>query len=203
MANLHTTLNYFARGRTTLELKPNSPSQREMVDTYTLRLWVNDQLVYDRIQSVRDWQMRHTYVEDIAKAFCCIRELIGKEISCTMNVATNDEKDLYYHTSVCAYEDTEWLRVALSAAPTRRFGELVQVNLYLQQAETQIGDFEYRNTSHWGRWAEMIWAIILCTPDDAIDFGRQLLEEIQSVEQERIALGIPEYDDTSYSDEVV
>lgn len=198
MAILHTTVNYFARGRTSLELKPNSPSQRELVDTYTMRLWVHDQLVYDRIQSVRDWQMRHFYVEQIAKTFCCVRELIDKEISCPPG-NRSDEREITPISPICAHLDTDWLKVALSAARTKRYGEIVHVNLYLQQAEKRIGDLESRSSGEWGEWAEMIWAIILCQPEDTIAFGAELLDEIRTAEQERTRLGISKYDDPGYS----
>ena len=82
--------------------------------------------------------MRHTYVEDIARTFCCIRELIGKEISCASDETTDDEKKSGHRTSVCAYQDTDWLHVVLSAAPTRRFGELVQVNLGMVQKPSEL-----------------------------------------------------------------
>jgi len=200
MAILRTYVNHSARGSTTLELKPNSPSQREMVDTYALRLWVHNQLVYDRTHSVRDWQMRHFYVENIARAFCCIRDLIGKEISYISDNANDDENGAIFISRVCAHVDTEWLQVVLSAASSNRSGDIVHINLYLQQAETQIGGLEHRGSGQWGEWSEIVSSVILCKPDDAIAFGTQLLEEIHAVEQERISLGILKYDNPSYSE---
>ena len=200
MAILRTSVNHSARGSTTLELKPNSPSQREMVDTYALRLWVHNQLVYDRTHSVRDWQMRHFYVENIARAFCCIRDLIGKEISYIPDNANDDKNGAIFISHACAHVDTEWLQVVISAASSNRYGDIVHVNLYLQQAETQVGNLEHRDSGQWGEWAEIVWSVILCKPDDAIAFGTQLLEEIHTVEQERISLGILKYDNPNYSE---
>ena len=199
MATIQTTVNYFARGYTRLELKPNSPSPRELVDTYALRLWIHDQLVYDQTHSVRNWQMRHRYVENIAQAFRCARELLGKEISCPPENTSSSDKERDYLSLACAQMDADWMKITLSAAPTKRFGDMVHANMYLRQAATVIGDLEHRSIGKWGEWATMTWAIILCTPDDAVTFGKQLLEEIHFVEQERIALGIPEYDDAYYS----
>lgn len=194
MAILQTTVNYFARGYARLELKPNPPLPRERVDTYALRLWIYDQLIYDQTHSIRDWQMRHAYIQNMAQAFRCVRALLGREISCPNE--SNGEAE--YLSLVSAQIDADWLKVILSASPTKRFGDMVHASLYLRQAAMDIGDFEHRSTGQWGQWATMTWAIILCTPEDAIAFGSQLLEEIRAVEQERIALGIPEYDDPAY-----
>ncbi len=201
MARLHTTILNSVRGTSTLEIKPNSPSQREMVDTYTLRLWVHDQLVYDRIHSVRDWQKRHFYVEEIARAFCCIHDLIGETISCAPNVVSNGTDETEFLSPVCAHIETDWLQIVLSATNTKRRGDIVSINLYLQQERNLVGDpkkLSLESLGNWGEWGEMLWTTILCKPEEAIAFGKQLLEEIYTVEQERVSLGIPKYDDPSY-----
>ena len=195
-----TTAHYHPRGRAKLELTPNSPTQHELVDSYVLRLWVHDQLIYDRIHSVRNWQMRHLYVERIARAFCCIRELVGKQIRCASENTEDDQGQPTFISFVCAQIETDWLKVMLSAAPTKRYGDVAHVVLFLQQTHKEVGDIERRSVGEWGEWDEMICATILCGPEDAIAFGTQLLGEIHTVEQERIALGIPEYDDPSYSE---
>ncbi|MCB0194575.1 MAG: hypothetical protein KDJ65_21675 [Anaerolineae bacterium] len=178
-----------------MELIPNSPSQRDLVDTYNLRLWIHDQLIYEQIHSVRNWQMRHFYVEEIAKAFRNIRILLGKEIQISED---NEERQssASFLSFVNAALDTDWLRVILAATQPKRTGDLVHVSLYLRKTENTIGDFEHRSTGQWGVWEEMVAATIFCTPEDAIAFGVQLQEEIRQVEQERVSLGIPKYDDT-------
>jgi hypothetical protein len=196
MATLRTTTNLFVRGSATLELTPNSPSQSELVDTYSVRLWIHDQLIYDQIQSVRDWQMRHFYVEEIARAFCCCHELLGQEIQCSPGNGPESQQPSFLSLAN-AKLSTDWLTVVLAATRVKRIGDLVHVDMYLRKAQTTIGDYEHRSTGQWGEWAEMVAAIIFCTPDEAASFGRQLLEEIRKVEQERVALGIPEFDDPS------
>ncbi len=187
MAILQTTLNQFARGHTALELTPNSPAQREFVDTYRVRLTVHDHLVYDRIQSVRPLQMRHYYVEEIAMTCCRVSDLLDRTLPIP-------EDDVAY-VPLCAQLDTDWLAISLSAASTKQFGELVGIHVYLEQAKTKVGDTYYRSRGQWGEWQELIGAVILCAPADCYAFGSQLLDEIRAVEATRIALGIPEVDD--------
>ena len=194
MAILRSTVNLFVRGHATLELTPNSPSQPDLVDTYLLRLWIHDQLVYDQIHSVRNWQMRHFYVEEIARAFCCVRELLGREIQCACTDNANSLSS--FLSLVNANLSTDWLTIVLAAATqVKRIGDLVHVNLYLRKTANIIGDFEHRSKGQWGEWEEMIAAKIFCTPEESVAFGLQLQEEIKKVEEERVLLGIPEYDD--------
>ncbi len=189
MATLQTTVNHFARGHAILELTPNSPAQREFVDTYAVRLTVHDRLVYDRIQSVRPFQMRHYYVEQIAKACCYVSNLLDRKLP--------DPDDPVASFPMCTRLDTDWLAITLSAASTKQFGELVGVRVYLEQAKTKVGDTYYRSRGQWGEWQELVGAVILCAPSDCIAFGRQLLDEVRTVEATRIALGIPDVDDES------
>ncbi len=186
MATLQTTVNHFARGHTVLELTPNAPTQRDLVDTYRVRLSVHDQVLYDRIQSVRDWQMRHRYVEDIAKACCRVQQVLGQELPHT------DDDDGYFPLSMDM--TTDWLTISFRAAPTKKIGDLVVVQVYVEQAKTRVGDTYHRSRGQWGGWQELIGAVICCTPADIIMFGTQLLDEISAVEQARILLGVPPYD---------
>ncbi len=193
MATLQTTLNPFARGHTRLDLTPNSPIDRALVDTYQLRLTIHDRVVYDRRHSVRNWQSRHFYVEQLAKACQCVPQLLDQHLPC-------DPEDNGYFP-VCAQVDTDWLALSLSAASTKLHGALVGVRVYVQQAKTKIGDTYYRSRGQWGEWDELIGAVILCTPADAVAFGTQLLDEIRAVEATREALGIPETDEGTDPDD--
>lgn len=192
MAILQTTHHYLRRGTAKLELLPNSPTQRELVDTYQVRLWIHDHLVYDHVQSVRDWQMRHYYVEHIARMCCCIQSFIDKTLEGCIVENFADDK---FWSPVYVQVDTDWLKVTASAGTERRNGPNVIFYLSLVQTEHRIGDVEKPSAGLWGEWQERITATILCTPEDAVRFGRQLLQEIAEVERQRIELGIPEYDD--------
>ena len=189
MAILRTTVNHSARGSATLELTPNSPIQRELVDTYSVRLWIHDQLVYDETQSVRSWQSGHYHVEKIAKGFCAVQNWLGQRI----NLLEKYENDTEPHESllsfVAAELSTEWLIVYLKATNTNR-GDLVHAHIFLQKSHNQVGKFEPDRKGQWGEWGDMIAAWIFCTPDDAIAFGKQLLEEIKEAERVRVELGI-------------
>jgi hypothetical protein len=195
MATLRSTVNLFVRGYAALELTPNSPSPPDLVDTYHLRLWVHEQLIYDQIHSVRNWQMRHFYVEEIARAFCCVRELLGREIQCVSEDNTDNQHLPSFLSLVNANLSTDWLTIVLAATQVKRIGDLIHVNLYLRKTDNIIGDFEHRSKGQWGEWEEMVAAKIFCTPEDAVAFGIQLQEEIKEAEQARVLLGIPEYDD--------
>lgn len=192
MAIIGTTTNYFARGSATFELTPNAPTQRELIDTYQMRLWVYDQLVYDEQHSVRNWQMRHFYVSEIARACQCVRQVLDQRISCP---AAHDEGYAVespvlslVHTKL----STDWLTLLLAAATVKQ-QELVHMNLYLRKAHATVGDMMRRSR---GQWDELIAATIFCTPDEAIGFGTRLQQEIAAVERARISLGIPDYDET-------
>jgi hypothetical protein len=181
------------------ELTPNSPEHRELIDTSVVRLWAHDQLVYDRVHSVRNLQMRHSYVQMIAKAFCCCRDLIGKEIYSSCKEAANTEAIPTFLSLVHITVSSDWLTVSLAAARTQRLGEVVHVDLFLQQAKTEVGDVKNRREGKWSEWQNNISARIICRPEDAITFGTQLLTEVDQVEMLRIAFDLPEYDDPSYN----
>jgi hypothetical protein len=201
MAILQTTTGFFSRGRVALELKPNLPTQRDLVDTYLVRLWVHDQLIYEQTQSVRNWQMRHFYVELIAKAFCCVQEFIGREIYCTYKGVDSNESQSTYLSSAYAELDTTWLIIYLSAIRNKRKGDFVHANIFVRKARTIVGDREAEySTGKWGEWDDMIGASILCRPEDAVAFGTQLMSEIKDAEKMRIELGIPGYDAPSFSE---
>jgi hypothetical protein len=196
MAILRTTVNHSVRGSATLELIPNSPIQRELVDTYSVRLWVHDQLVYDQIQSVRNWQMGHYYVERIAKGFCAVRQLLGQKIVFSEKQDDNDNEPQESLLSLVTAElSTDWLTVYLKATHTKR-GELVHANIFLRKSHNEVGSIEHDRKGQWGEWEDMIAAWIFCRPDDAIAFGKQLLEEIEQAERVRVELGVPDDDET-------
>jgi len=142
MAILRTTVNHSVRGSAILELIPSSPIQRELVDTYSVRLWVHDQLVYDEIQSVRNWQMGHFYVEKIAEGFCAVRNWLGQKITV---LDEQDENDAEHQESLLSFVtaelSTEWLIVYLRATNTKR-GELVHADIFLRKSHNKVGKFE-------------------------------------------------------------
>ena len=178
-------------------MTPNAPTQPELIDTYQLRLWIHNQLVYDQVHSVRNWQMRHFYVEKIARAFCHVQDLIGKKIYLPSENGSDEPSNPAFLSFVHAELNTEWLTVLLSANHTKQKGDLVHVLVFLQQSEHRIGDIDRRSLGQWGEWREMLSARIICKPEEAVNFGAQLSEEIKQVEQARDSLGIPEYDDPS------
>jgi hypothetical protein len=194
MARLETTLNSGTRGYTCFEVRPIHPVTYESVDTYGVRLWVHNQLVYDRVHSVRHLQMRHYYVELIAHALCNPYEYLGKEIQFSPDSELEPQAGFVPTALACVHLEADWMTIVLSAAQTKRFGNMVHMNIYLKNSVTTIGDIE---RGRWGEYAEMTWAIILCRPEDAVAFGQQLRAEIREVEKQRIELGIPEYDDDS------
>ena len=196
MAILRTTINHSARGSATLELTPNSPIQRELVDTYSVRLWIHDQLVYDEIQSVRNWQSGHYYIENIAKGFCAVRNWLGQRISVLERYDENDTEQREVLLSfVTAELSTDWLIAYLKATNTNH-GELVHANIFLRKSHSKVGKFEPDHKEQWGEWDDMIAGWIFCRPEDAIAFGKQLLEEMEQVERIRVELGIPDSDET-------
>ena len=201
MARLETTkARLFPRGYTCLELTPNMPEPRDLVDTYMTRLWIHDRLIYDRVHSVRDWQLRHYWVLRIAYAFCNAPSFVDRQIEYLPE--PNLESRAWYVASseASAHFDAEWMQVDISAALSKGHGELVQVNLFLQNTRTRVGDFQARSEGRWGESADFTWAMILCRPDDAVAWGRKLLAEIDAAEVQRIERGIPKYDDPSYSE---
>jgi hypothetical protein len=189
MAILRTTVNHSVRGSATLELTPNLPTQTALVDTYSVRLWVHDQLVYDEIQSVHDWQSGHYYVENIAKGFCTIQNLLGQRISALEQSEDENEPHEVLLSPVTAELSTDWLIVYLKATNTNR-GELVHASILLRKSHNQVGKFEPDRQEQWGQWDDMIAAWIFCRPEDAAMFGKQLLHEIKEAERMRIELGI-------------
>lgn len=116
--------------------------------------------------------------------------------------AHNHEEQPHFLSLVHTEMNIDWLVVSLAAARTKRFPELVHVHLYLRQAKTQVGEVRKGRSNNWGEWEEMISARIECTPQDAIEFGTQLREEIEATENQRILLGIPEYDASYYGEDV-
>ncbi len=201
MAILETTqARLFPRGFTRLELTPNMPQPRERVDTYTVRLWIHDQIVYDRVHSVRDWQMRHYYVEMIAHAFINARVFLGREIAYSPETKIAPRYGSVPTSPACAHLDAGWITVVVFASTTKQHGDLVQVNLYLQNARTLVGNMENRSRGDWGEYADMTWGIVLCRPDEAEHFGRQLRAEIDTAEAQRVELDIPEYDDPRFAE---
>ncbi|GAC1358186.1 MAG: hypothetical protein NVSMB42_17320 [Herpetosiphon sp.] len=201
MATIRTsTKHYHPRGSATFELTPQHPLEYKLVDTYLMRLWVHDGLVYDAIQTVRNWQMRHFYVSEIARACRYVRELIGKEIVCSPSAGDAHTHEPSRLSLVHARLSTDWLTINLAATtigPTRtkQQHELVHMHLSLQKTHTVVNESLRSSRDTWGEWNEMITATILCTPEECITFGTQLQDEISEVEQARIALGIPDYDD--------
>lgn len=174
MAILETTLAHFNRGHTRFELTPNEPTERALIDTYEVRLWIHDQLVYSQRHSIRNWQMRHDEIRYIAKNFCCVRTLIGQTLECPVATPGDIGPDDHYLSLVHARMDVEWLQVSLAATHPRRFGEIVHVHLLVRESETTIGDTFHRSKGNWGYWQKMIGAYLFCKPDNAIAFGNQL-----------------------------
>lgn len=191
MAILRTTVNHSVRGSAMLELTPNSPIQRERLDTYSVRLWVHDQLVYDETQSVHGWQSGHYYVEKIAKGFCAVQSLLGKRINVLEQYEDETEPHEVLLSFVTAELSTDWLIVYLKAVNSNsNRDEFVHANILLRKSHNQVGQFDPDRKEQWGQWEDMIAAWIFCRPEDAIAFGKQLLEEMQEVERVRVELGI-------------
>jgi len=199
MAILKTTINRFPRGYNVLELRPNMPDDPALVDTYQLRLWSAQQLIYERTHSVRDWQMRHFYVQEIARAFMCVDVLLRQEIQCPPDSARSNEP-LLFLSFAHAQVSTDWLTISLATSHTRKYGDLVHVDVYAVLEEREIGAIDQRGSEAWGEYQTVVSTHICCTPSDAQAFGAQLRAEIQAVEERRIALGIPKYADPAYGD---
>src|SRR5689334_18639956 len=126
MAILKTTINRFARGYNVLELTPNPPTNSALVDTYELRMWSAHHLMYEQTHSVRDWQMRHFYVQEIARAFACVDVLLGQEIQCLPDPALPNEP-ISFLSFVYAQMSTDWLIITLATSHTKKYGALVHV----------------------------------------------------------------------------
>src|SRR5207253_8946122 len=114
MAFLETNSNYLRRGKIKLELSPNSPTPRDLVDTYILRLWAGNTLIYEMKHTVRNWQMRHYYVQEIATACCNVRELIGKEISYDAKTPKEVDEGRRFHSLLHSDFDVVWFHLALA-----------------------------------------------------------------------------------------
>ncbi|MBK9940662.1 MAG: hypothetical protein IPP13_03455 [Kouleothrix sp.] len=197
MAFLKTTINRFPRGYNVLELHPNMPDDPALVDTYQLRLWSAQQLIYARRHTVRDWQMRHFYVQEIARAFVCIDVLVRQEIQCLPDGGRVNEP-VSFLSFVHAQVSTDWLTISLATSHTKKYGDLVHVDVYAVLEERETGAIDQRGSEAWGEYQTMVTTHICCTPSDAQAFGAQLRAEIQRVEERRIALGIPKYADPAY-----
>ncbi len=193
MATLISTLLQSRRGNSRLEVTPNLPENSELTDTYTIKLWVGEELVYDRVQSMRNWQMRHFYVEQIAHAFCNVDKWIDKSTSLSVT-DSETKKQANFNFPDYAELNTEWLRIFLAAwnRPQNK-GEIVVANIYLTNIERTAGNRDGGET--WGEWQEITSASIFCSLKEAKQFGTNLLSEIEAAEAMRIKLGIPEYDD--------
>ena len=196
MALLKTTINRFSCGYNVLELRPNLPDEHA-VDTYQLRLWSAQRLIYERTHSVRDWQMRHFYVHEIARAFRCVDVLQQQKILCGLDGSLLDEP-VSFLSFVHARLSTDWLTVTLAASHTRKHGDLIHVDVYAMLEEHESGEIDQRGTEMWGEYQTSVAIRIFCTPEDARAFGVQLEAEIQEAEKRRISLGIPKYDDPAY-----
>jgi hypothetical protein len=197
MAILTTTINRFPRGYNVLELRPNMPDNPALVDTYQLRLWSGQQLIYERTHSVRDWQMRHFYMQEIARAFVCVDVLLRQKILCPSDNAQSNQP-VSFLSFVHAQVSTDWLTISLAASHTKKYGDLIHVDAYAVLEEQECGAIEQRGNEAWGEHQTMITHHICCTPSDAQAFGAQLTMEIREVEKRRIALGIPKYEDPAY-----
>lgn len=196
MAILRSTTNFFARGTSAVEITPNAPLDRALVDTYQIRLWAFDKLVYERVQSVRDWQMRHFYVQEIARACCAVHLLIDQTISVQTNPPDGNEQA--FLSLVHVVMSTDWLTFSLSAAHTKKYGDLIHIDVYAEVEEITVGSLDARSAGAWSEYQSLIGIKLSCKPEDATAFGQELLAEIRQVEQQRIALGIGKYDDPLY-----
>jgi len=201
MAILRATTNFHGRGSSALEIHPNSPQTRELVDTYVVRMWVVDELIYEQTHSVRDWQMRHFYVEEIARACCSARLLIDQKLFAPSDIGGNQQTT--FLSRVHAYLSTDWLTIYLSGAITKRHGELISVDVFGQISESIINRDNSQLAKDWGSYQQLVGIQLSCHPEDTLAFGTKLLSEIADVEQQRIALGIPKYDDPAYGEPVV
>jgi hypothetical protein len=197
MAILKTTINRFPRGYNELELQPNMPDNPALIDSYQLRLWSGQHLIYKHIHSVRDWQMRHFYVQEIARAFMCVDVLLRQTIECPPERAQVNEPGSCL-SFVHAQVSTDWLTISLAASHTKKHGDLIHVDVYAVLEEQEAGTLDHRGSEAWGEYQTLVTVHICCTPSDAQAFGAQLHAEIQAVEKRRIALGIPKYDDPAY-----
>jgi hypothetical protein len=173
------------------------PDDPALVDTYQLRLWSAQQLIYARRHTVRDWQMRHFYVQEIARAFVCIDVLVRQEIQCLPDGGRVNEP-VSFLSFVHAQVSTDWLTISLATSHTKKYGDLVHVDVYAVLEERETGAIDQRGSEAWGEYQTMVTTHICCTPSDAQAFGAQLRAEIQRVEERRIALGIPKYADPAY-----
>ena len=195
MAILETTIGLTLRGYTCLELRPVLPVTPETVYTYNVRLWVHDRLVYDRIQSVRHLQMRHYHVEMIAHALCNPRAYLGTRIQFSADPELVPQADSFPYSVAAVHLETDWLTMVIYATENKRVGEAVAANIYLRNSEMTYGDIEKTSQGKWGRFEELVWAMVICRPDDSIAFGQQLRAEIREAERQRVELRIPESDD--------
>ncbi|HLO28478.1 MAG TPA: hypothetical protein VK249_05050 [Anaerolineales bacterium] len=140
--------------------------------------------------------MRHYYVQQIAKGFCVVRQLLGQRINFTEEQGDNDnEQQESLLSFVTAELSTDWLTVYLKAADFRG-DELVHANVLLRKSHNEVGSIEHDREGQWGEWDDIVVAWFFCRPNEAIAFGKQLLEEIEQAERVRVELGIPDYDET-------
>lgn len=149
-----------------------------------------DELVYDQVHSVRDWQTRHYNVENMAFAFCCVNQLVGSEIDCDV---AHPRADRRFRSMLQVHLDVAWLQLTLAAVRRKQAGELVHVYVGLQTETKLVGDTTQRSAGNWGTWSALITTRIYCRPADAVAFGGKLLDEIAVVEKMRTELGIPGY----------
>jgi hypothetical protein len=141
--------------------------------------------------------MRHFYVQEIARAFLCVDVLLRQTIECPPEGAPANEPRSFL-SFVHAQVSTDWLTISLSASHTKKYGDLIHVDVYAVLEEHEIGALDQRGSEAWGEYQTGVTIHICCTPSDAQTFGAQLRAEIQAVEKRRIALGIPKYDDPAY-----
>lgn len=198
MATLRSTTNFFARGTSSFEITPNPPHERTLIDTYQVRLWTLDTLVYEQTQSVRDWQMRHFYVQEIARACCSASLLIGQTL--TAPELTLGTTQLSFLSLTHAVMSTDWLTISLAGANTKKRGPLIHIDVYAVVEEITLGDIQKRSTGAWSRYQSIKSIQLTCTPEDTFVFGQTLLAEIEEVEQQRVALRIPKYDNPAYGE---
>jgi|SRR5579884_2676294 len=174
----------------TMELKPVPPAVDGPRDAYEIAFRRGDEIVYQALYNVHEWQLGHFYIVDTARIFQRIESIIDAKLD--ISAASFDEDK--YKEAASIEVGIDWLVIVLlgeTSKRKRRYGSqeiVVDAFAEISQKPDNIA----------GDAGCFVRFSFLCAPAAAIAFGKDLEAECEAAKALRQSLGIPAREEVEY-----
>jgi hypothetical protein len=177
-----------------LEIRLVPPSQEGPHDTYEISLW-HDELIFSHQYNVEGWQLGHSEVLKIARAFQVAHRLVDQKVPVNLYDTGRRNTDAVSSPDMCIHLDVIWMHVILSAMTMGAREEpemMIQCRLFLWTSPDE--DYE-PNQPPSEPLTRFVSEDFFIRPEEAIRFGAELEAECIAAQRERRRLDIEHFDD--------